>query len=123
MNKTLDDAMLDIEKAKAVMYAYEKTYLDLEVAPEEREKADFAISMFYVLRDIIDELADKLELLSGGCHLRRERCSPERWHLENGRLSEAIGPGASFAPGFFALLIANSLLTYYSEYAIIYSRR
>ena len=35
MNKTLDDAMLDIEKAKAVMYAYEKTYLDLEVAPEE----------------------------------------------------------------------------------------
>ena len=33
MNKTLDDAMLDIEKAKAVMYAYEKTYLDLEVAP------------------------------------------------------------------------------------------
>ena len=69
MNKTLDDAMLDIEKAKAVMYAYEKTYLDLEVAPEEREKADLAISMFYVLRDIIDELADKLELLSGDCRV------------------------------------------------------
>lgn len=105
MNKTLDDAMLDIEKAKAVMYAYEKTYLDLEVAPEEREKADFAISMFYVLRDIIDELADKLELLSGdcrvgGCHLRRERCSPERWHLENGRLSEARGPGRALPPAF-----------------------
>ena len=41
----------------------------LEVEPEEREKADLAISMFYVLRDIIDELADKLELLSGDCRV------------------------------------------------------
>ena len=37
--------------------------------PEEREKADLAISMFYVLRDIIDDLADKLELLNGDCRV------------------------------------------------------
>ena len=43
--------------------------LDLEVEPEEREKADLAISMFYVLRDIIDDLADKLELLNGDCRV------------------------------------------------------
>ena len=107
MNKTLDDAMLDIEKAKAVMYAYEKNLLrPRSGAGGAREKADFAISMFYVLRDIIDELADKLELLSGGlprggCHLRRERCSPERWHLENGRLSEARGPRGELCPRLF----------------------
>ena len=41
----------------------------LEVEPEEREKADLAISMFYVLRDIIDDLADKLELLNGDCRV------------------------------------------------------
>ena len=41
----------------------------LEVEPEEREKADLAISMFYVLRDIIDDLTDKLELLNGDCRV------------------------------------------------------
>lgn len=69
MNTVLNEAMLDIEKAKAVMFAYERTYLDLEVEPEDREKADLAISMFYVLRDIIEGLSDKLDRLDGDCRV------------------------------------------------------
>ena len=67
MNTVLNEALLDIEKAKAVMYAYEKAYLDIEVEPEDREKADYAISMFYVLKDIIEGLSDKLDRLDGDC--------------------------------------------------------
>lgn len=69
MNTVLNEAMLDIEKAKAVMFAYERTYLDLEVEPEDREKADLAISMFYVLQDIIEGLSDKLDRLDGDCRV------------------------------------------------------
>lgn len=65
MNTVLNEALLDIEKAKAVMYAYEKAYLDIEVEPEDREKADYAISMFYVLKDIVEGLSDKLDRLDG----------------------------------------------------------
>lgn len=69
MNTVLNEALLDIEKAKAVMYAYEKAYLDIEVEPEDREKADYAISMFYVLKDIIEGLSDKLDRLDGDCRV------------------------------------------------------
>lgn len=69
MNTILNEALLDIEKAKAVMYAYEKAYLDIEVEPEERERADFAISMFYVLKDIIEGLSGKLDRLDGDCRV------------------------------------------------------
>lgn len=69
MNTVLNEALLDIEKAKAVMYAYEKAYLDIEVEPEDREKADYAISMFYVLKDIIEGLSDKLDRLDGNCRV------------------------------------------------------
>ena len=69
MNTVLNEALLDIEKAKAVMYACEKAYLDIEVEPEERERADFAISMFYVLKDIIEGLSDKLDQLDGDCRV------------------------------------------------------
>ena len=69
MNTVLNEALLDIEKAKAVMYAYEKAYMDIEVEPEDREKADYAISMFYVLKDIIEGLSDKLDRLDGDCRV------------------------------------------------------
>lgn len=69
MNTVLNEALLDIEKAKAVMYAYEKAYLDIEAEPEDREKADYAISMFYVLKDIIEGLSDKLDRLDGDCRV------------------------------------------------------
>ena len=69
MNTVLNEALLDIEKAKAVMYAYEKAYLAIEVEPEDREKADYAISMFYVLKDIIEGLSDKLDRLDGDCRV------------------------------------------------------
>lgn len=69
MNRNLNEAILDVGKAKAIMFAFEKTYLDLEVEPEEREKADLAISAFYALWDVIDRVAADLELLEGDCQV------------------------------------------------------
>ena len=69
MNRHLSRAIQQIEKVEALMYAYEKTYLDLEVEPEERAKADLAISTFYAIWDYIKEVAGDLELLEGDCRV------------------------------------------------------
>ena len=69
MNRHLSRAIQQMEKAEALMYAYEKTYLDIEVEPEERAKADMAISTFYAIWDYIREVAADLELLEGDCRV------------------------------------------------------
>lgn len=48
---------------------YEKAYLDLAVEPEERKKADLAISTFYAIWDYIREVAGDLEHLEGDCRV------------------------------------------------------
>lgn len=69
MNQHLSRAIQQIEKVEAIMYAYEKAYLDLEVEPEEQWKADHAISTFYALWDYIKEIAEDLKLLEGDCRV------------------------------------------------------
>lgn len=69
MNRHLSRAIQQIEKVEALMYAYEKTYLDQEVEPEERAKADLAISTFYAIWDYIKEVAGDLVLLEGDCRV------------------------------------------------------
>ncbi len=65
MNTHLSEAIRKIDTAKALMYAYEKTFLDLEVAPHDRERADMAASTFYQIWDILREVSGELELLDG----------------------------------------------------------
>ena len=46
MNQNLIEAMTSIERARALLFAYEKVFLDLDVEPESRERADMAVSTF-----------------------------------------------------------------------------
>ena len=58
MNQNLIEAMTSIERARALLFAYEKVILDLDVEPEDRERSDMAISVFYAIREAIDQTAD-----------------------------------------------------------------
>lgn len=42
MNQNLIEAMTSIEMARALLFAYEKVFLNLDVEPESRKRADMA---------------------------------------------------------------------------------
>lgn len=65
MNRNLEKAVFDIEKVDALMYAIESSFLDIEVMPEEREKADKAAFAFYTLWDSIRTVAGDIDRLAG----------------------------------------------------------
>jgi len=65
MNKNLNEAISGIEKADALMYAMENTYLDFNFDREELEKANRAVNAFYALWDILKGVAESLEKLEG----------------------------------------------------------
>lgn len=69
MNKNLSEAIEKMQKVQALMTAYEAVYLDLDVPPEERERADMAISTFYAIWDYIKGVAESLEALEGDCRV------------------------------------------------------
>lgn len=69
MNKNLSEAIEKMQKVQAIMTAYEAVYLDLDVSPEERERADMAISTFYAIWDYIKGVAESLEALEGDCRV------------------------------------------------------
>lgn len=65
MNMNLANAIDGVQKADAMMYAIETSYLDVEVGPEERERVERGTSAFYVLWDIIKGIDDSLQKLQG----------------------------------------------------------
>lgn len=68
MNKNLNEAIVDIAKADALMYAIENTYLDsIDVEPEDLQLYNRGVSAFYALWDIIHKTAEDLNKLSGDC--------------------------------------------------------
>lgn len=69
MNQNLIEAMTSIERARALLFAYEKVFLDLDVEPEDQERADMAISVFYAIREAVDQTADLLDLVDGDCRV------------------------------------------------------
>lgn len=69
MNRNLNEAILSTEKVKAILYSVENSYLDIEVEPQERERADMAVAMFYVLKDAVDRLSVDLAKLEGDCRV------------------------------------------------------
>lgn len=69
MNQNLIEAITSIERARALLFAYEKVFLDLNVEPECRELADMAVSTFYAIWEAIDRAADYLDLLDGDCRV------------------------------------------------------
>lgn len=69
MNKNLNEAILNTEKVRAILYSVENSYLDIEVEPHERKRADMAVAMFYVLQDAVDKLSIDLAKLEGDCRV------------------------------------------------------
>ncbi len=69
MNQNLIEAITSVERARALLFAYEKVFLDLNVEPEHRELADMAVSTFYAIREAVDRVADYLDLLDGDCRV------------------------------------------------------
>lgn len=65
MNKNLDNAILDIAKVEALMYAIEAAFLTIDVAPDQLKKADRAVNAFYALWDEIDKVSEDIDLLFG----------------------------------------------------------
>ena len=63
MNKNLNEAIFDIEKADAIMYAIEATYLDLDVVKEELELKNRSDAAFYALWDYIRKARADLDKL------------------------------------------------------------
>lgn len=69
MNQNLIEAMASLDRARALLFAYEKVFLDLDVEPESRAQADMAISTFYAIQETVDQAAVSLNLLDGDCRV------------------------------------------------------
>lgn len=63
MNMNLIDAISNAEKIDALMYAIEHSFLDIEVAPSDANKANYAVNVFYSMWDIVKNLSANLEQL------------------------------------------------------------
>lgn len=68
-NQNLNEAISDIAKVEALMFAFENTYLDLDVTPTDRERADMAVDAFYALWDAIRKVSEDLDRLAGDCRV------------------------------------------------------
>lgn len=69
MNRNLNEAIFDIAKVEAIMFAFENTYLELDVAPAGRARADMATNAFYALWDAIRKVSDDIDRLAGDCRV------------------------------------------------------
>lgn len=56
MNRNVERAMLDIGKVEALMRAFENTYLDLNVSPDDYEVYNDGVLAFYALWDSIKKV-------------------------------------------------------------------
>ena len=69
MNQNLNDAIIEAIKVKAILCSVEDSYLDIPVEPDQRQRADMGVAMFYVLKDAVDRLSDSLYKLEGDCRV------------------------------------------------------
>lgn len=65
MNRNLQEAIFNLGKVQTLMESIERLYLDLEVVPEDEDKADRGVFAFYALWDEIKNLETSLDRLSG----------------------------------------------------------
>ncbi len=62
MNKYLDEAILDVAKAEAIMYAYESAVLGEDLSNDETARR--AEAMFFAIRDNVRRAAEDLDRLA-----------------------------------------------------------
>ena len=56
MNMNLIDAISNVGKIDALMYAIERSFFDIEVNPADMKKADRAMNVFYATWGIVEQL-------------------------------------------------------------------
>ena len=64
MNRNLQEAIFNLGKVQTLMESIERLYLDLEVVPEDEDKADRGVFAFYALWDEIKNLETSRTRLS-----------------------------------------------------------
>lgn len=65
MNMNLSEALSDVAKIDALMYAIERSFFDIGVDPEDLAKADRGMNVFYAMWDVVGSLSNNLEKLAG----------------------------------------------------------
>lgn len=69
MNKYLSDAMFELGKADSLLDAIEGMYMDMEIAPEDMEKANRRDYMFYILKDTVKKAMELLDSYTAECRI------------------------------------------------------
>ena len=61
MDLYLEKAVEETAKAKALVYAMDQTFVGRPYGTLTKEDIDMAISLFYLLEDIVDKIGDALD--------------------------------------------------------------
>lgn len=69
MNKNLNDAMFELGKADALMASIEALYMDFDILPEEKEKAERGAYTFYSLWDAVKKATECLDKYTAECRI------------------------------------------------------
>ena len=69
MNKNLSNAIFELGKAEALIAAIDTMYMDFEILPEEKQKADRGAYTFYCLMDAVQSAAKHLEAYTAECRI------------------------------------------------------
>ena len=64
MNKIVEKIQFDIGKVDSLMKAIEEAYLDMDVAPSDKEKYSSFVYAFYALWDEVKTVVEDVEIAS-----------------------------------------------------------
>jgi len=71
MNKSLNEAILNIGKVDAILFAIEECYLDFEANAADSEMANRATNAFCALKDAVYATRNSLQALAGDLQATR----------------------------------------------------
>lgn len=69
MNKNLMNAQAELGKADAMMHSIENLYMDFDLLPEEREKAERGAYIFFAAWDAVKKATEYIEEYCGECKM------------------------------------------------------
>ena len=69
MNKNLMNAQTELLKVDAMMHSIENLYMDFDLLPEERQKAERGASLFFAAWDAVKKATEYIEEYSGECRI------------------------------------------------------
>lgn len=83
MNKNLIDAQFELGKADAMMHSIENLYMDFDLLPEERKKAERGACVFYAAWEAVRKATEYIEEYHGECRMANAlRATHETMNLD-----------------------------------------